>query len=185
MIQHKRGWLAKPLSVIIHFQMSMQKDDWMKITSYIFSLFFIYSLLTGCNQFQLEGPANESIYPQPMNMSTSEVQRKINQDDAERATHTLLKKHQVKWVRAVESKDLLMVAVELKHWNTFESKKLTKEMNKELEKEFKSKKVEVTTDHKIFIELEKLEEKINNDDISKKKLDKELKKIQKLMKEQT
>lgn len=140
--------------------------------------------MAGCN-YQLEGPSNESIYPQPVNMSTSPFQRTINQRSADEAKYILLNKDEVKWVRAVQSKDLLIVAVELEHWNTFQSKKLTKEMKKTLEKDLKSKKIELTTDHKIFIELEKLENKIMNNDISEKKLDKDLKRIQKLMKEQT
>lgn len=118
-------------------------------------------------------------------MSTSEAQQRINQEEAETAKNLLLKKDEVKLVRAVQSSELLIAAVELEHWNTFQSKKLTKEMKKTLEKELKIKNIEVTTDHKIFIELEKLEEKLIKNDLSKKKLDKEMQKINKLMKEQT
>ena len=144
---------------------------------------FIYLLLSGCN---LQGPdTNTNINYEPTTISTSQPGSKINQDHAAAAKTILLNKDEVKWVRAVESKDLLIVAVELEHWNTFQSKKLIKEMKKTLKKDLKIKNIEVTTDHKIFIELEKLEKKLSNNDISKKKLDKELKKISKLMKEQT
>lgn len=145
---------------------------------------FIYLLLSGCN---LQGPdtTNTNINYEPTTISTSQPGSRINQDHAAAAKTILLNKDEVKWVRAVESKDLLIVAVELEHWNTFQSKKLKKEMKKMLKKDLKIKNIEVTTDHKIFIELEKLEKKLSNNDISKKKLDKKLKKISKLMKEQT
>ena len=154
----------------------------MKKTSFLFIISFLYFLLSGCGQAEPETINNDI---RPAKMSTFESQQTINQDQANKAKKILLKKDQVKLVRSVQSKDLLIAAVELEHWNTFKSKTLTKEMKKTLEKEIKIKNIEVTTDHKIFIELEKLEEKIMNEDISEKKLDKELKQINKLMKEQT
>ncbi len=143
---------------------------------------FSYFLISGCGQKEPEIINNDI---RPVKMSTSESQQTIDQDEANKAKNILLKKDQVKLVRSVQSKNLLIAAVELEHWNTFKSRSLTKEMKKTLEKEIKLKNVEVTTDHKIFIELEKLEEKIIKQDISKKKLDKELQQINKLMKEQT
>lgn len=154
----------------------------MRKMPFLFIISFLYFLLSGCTQAEPE-TINNGI--RPVKMSTSESQQTINQEEANKAKDILLKKDQVKLVRSVQSKDLLIAAVELEHWNTFKSKTLTKEMKKTLEKELKIKNVEVTTDHKIFIELEKLEEKMINHDISKKKLDKELQKINKLMKEQT
>lgn len=154
----------------------------MNKTLFLLIISFLYFLLSGCGQTEPEIINNDI---RPVKMSTSESQQTIDQNEANKAKNILLKKDQVKLVRSVQSKDLLMAAVELEHWNTFKSKTLTKEMKQALEKEIKMKSIEVTTDHKIFIELEKLEEKIINHDISKKKLDKELQQIYKLMKEQT
>lgn len=154
----------------------------MKKMPFLFIISFLYFLLSGCGQVEPD-TINNGI--RPVKMSTSESQQTIDQDEANKAKNILLKKDQVKLVRSVQSKDLLIAAVELEHWNTFKSKTLTKEMKKTLEKEINIKNVEVTADHKIFIELEKLEEKIINHDISKKKLDKELQQINQLMKEQT
>lgn len=52
-------------------------------------------------------------------MSTVQNKQNVNQKDAEKAKDLLLRKDYVKLVRAVQSKDLLIVGVELKHWNTF------------------------------------------------------------------
>lgn len=109
----------------------------------------------------------------------------LNQDNAFKAKNILLQQQEVKLVRAIEGKESLIVAIELMHRNTFQSKTLTKELKNKLEKEIPSKKIEATTDHKIFIELEKLENKLNNNELTKKQLEKKLNKIQKLMKEQT
>ncbi|HHW39126.1 MAG TPA: hypothetical protein GXX18_18140 [Bacillales bacterium] len=154
----------------------------MKKAPFLFIISFLYFLLTGCSQTE---PETITKGIRPVKMSTTGSQQTIDQDDANKAKNILLRKDQVKLVRSVQSKDLLIAAVELDHWNTFKFKSLTNEMKKTLEKEIKIKNVEVTTDHKIFIELEKLEQKVINDNISEKKLDKELKQISKLMKEQT
>ncbi|NSL53066.1 YhcN/YlaJ family sporulation lipoprotein [Calidifontibacillus erzurumensis] len=154
----------------------------MKYASIFSLLIIIFSVLSGCNEQNSKMQSNVN---GPAPMGTAYIQSNINQQHADQAKEILLQKKEVKWVRAVESKNLLMVAVELKHWYTFQSKKLTKQMKKELEKQLDMKTIEVTTDHKIFIELEKLEEKIQNGDISKEKLNRELKDIRKLMKEQT
>lgn len=153
----------------------------MKLVKFMGSIAFIFLFLLGCNQ---QDDVNSKLTIQPTKTSTTQS-IDINQENAITARAILLEKDEVKKVRVIEGKNLIIAAVELKHWNTFRAKKLKEQMKKKLEKEIKSKKIEVTTDHKIFIELEDLERKIANNSLSKKKLEKDLKKINKLMKEQT
>lgn len=159
----------------------------------IFFIFLIHILLIGCNQ-QAETNIERTSYVQDFEITNTgittdqqgtELSVNNKQDNARKAVNLLLQQEEVKRVRVVEGKEVIIAAIELKHWYTFQSKKLTKEFKKKLEEELPSKKIEATTDHKIYLELEKLEKKIINNDISKKEIDKKLKKIQKLMKEQT
>lgn len=155
-----------------------------------YSIVLILLLLIGCNGQNNNGTSNANFEPNyqltKSSVSGEDVTKEnVNQDNVFKAKNIVLEQPEVKMIRAVEGKKLLIIALELTHWNTFQSKKVTKEMKKKLEKEIPSKKIEVTTDHKIFIELEKLENKLNNNELTKKQLDKKLEKIQKLMKEQT
>ncbi|WP_017754567.1 YhcN/YlaJ family sporulation lipoprotein [Calidifontibacillus oryziterrae] len=160
----------------------------------IFILMLI--LLIGCNQNQGQTNLYRTNTNQTYDLQNTKVieestdatgqkDKGSNQENVRKAENLLLSQKEVKRVRIVEGKKLLIAAIELNHWNTFQSKKLTKEFKKKLEKEIPSKKVEATTDHKIYLEIEKLLIKIENNEISNKELEKKLKKLQKLMKEQT
>lgn len=160
-----------------------------------YSIVLILLLLIGCNGQNNNGTTNATTSRGNLNPNYELTKSSVSQEDvirkdnkhgiAYKASDIVLQQQEVKMVRSVEGKKLLIVAIELKHWNTFRSKQITKETKKKLEKEFPSKRIEVTTDHKIFIELEKLEKKLNNNELTKKQLDKRLEKIKKLMKEQT
>lgn len=91
---------------------------------------------------------------------------------------------QVKYARAVELNRDLFVVIEPKHQYTFQSETLTKKLKSELEKEWPDKEVRVTTDHKFFLELDKLEKRIQNETITKNTLNIELDKLKKLLEQQ-
>ncbi|WP_102347397.1 YhcN/YlaJ family sporulation lipoprotein [Bacillus sp. Marseille-P3661] len=137
--------------------------------------------LAGCNYFNGNAQPEPMVFEEPVKISTSQ-QEKYEQIDVDKVLNS---KKEIKDIRSVTHKDDVVVALELVHWYTFQSKKLADRFKKDLEKEWPDKKFEVTTDHKIFIELEKLQNEINNDDLSKKEIGKKLDKINKLSKEQT
>ncbi|MFP3511503.1 hypothetical protein SB775_17995 [Peribacillus sp. SIMBA_075] len=54
-----------------------------------------------------------------------------------------------------------------------------------MEKEYPDRKILVSTDLKMYLELDQLEQKIQKDNTKRKKLEKDFNKIKSLMKEQT
>lgn len=88
-------------------------------------------------------------------------------------------------VYAVNSDSQILIAVIPKHQDRFQLKDFRKELEKDLNDEIHPLKLELSTDQKIALELEKLEDKLKNTALSKKQLNKELERIIKLSKEQT
>src|SRR5690606_29761018 len=76
-------------------------------------------------------------------------------------------------IKAVNSDKEMIIAVQIKHMKRFFLAKHRKAWQKEMEKQFPGWKVELSTDKKIYLELDKLEEKINNDTLLKDEFKKE------------
>lgn len=108
-----------------------------------------------------------------------------NQEPANKAKEILIKHEEVMNVKAVNSKDEMIIAVEIEHHERFNLANLRKKYTKEIKDKFKELEVELSTDKKISLELEKLEQKIKEEHVSDKKLKKEINRIIKLSKEQT
>lgn len=126
------------------------------------------------------------------NHNESEIQfTKLNTSDAidqqvsNEAKQIISKFNEIKAVKAVNSKDAIVTAVEVDHLERFTLQEVKEKVEKKLKKEIKQKKVIVSTDKKIFLELDKLEAKLQSKELSKEKLDKKIKEIIKLSKEQT
>lgn len=151
----------------------------MRILIVFFSVFIFF--LTGCNNDESSGTENESNLVQ---LKADDAADLRIQPTASKAGEMVSKMKEVKEYMAVDLGNKLYVALELKHQYTLMSQKILERIKKSLEEEMPTKKIKVTTDHKIFIELEKLEQKIINDEIDKNKLHQELDKLDKLMKEQ-
>ncbi|WBX79732.1 hypothetical protein PD280_19070 [Virgibacillus salarius] len=79
----------------------------------------------------------------------------------------------------------MLIAIEIQHGKRFQLGKIREQLTKQMKKEFKNLKVELSTDKKIVMELEKLEKSIQSKSYSKKKLEKKLKKLIEFSKEQT
>ncbi|WP_026570543.1 MULTISPECIES: YhcN/YlaJ family sporulation lipoprotein [Sediminibacillus] len=105
----------------------------------------------------------------------------ISQEIANQAKRTILKKQEVIGARAVNTSDQLLVAIEIRQMDRFRLKKLEKNITSDLEKKFKDKKVTVSTDKKIYLELDELESRLQTKDVSEQKLDKETNRIKKLI----
>lgn len=109
----------------------------------------------------------------------------INQSDSNHAKELLSKKDSVISVQAINTAKKLLITIEIPHHERLQLAKIRQDLHKEMKKEFPNLKVELSTDKKIIIELEELENKIKKNNISNKKLEKELDRIIKLSKEQT
>ncbi|MFC0270421.1 hypothetical protein ACFFIX_02970, partial [Metabacillus herbersteinensis] len=77
----------------------------------------------------------------------------------------------------------LLLAVKVDQFDRFRLKKIEKKVKSDLEKTYPDHKIEVSTDSKIFLELEQLEQKLQKDKTKMKTLKKEFDKIKSLMKE--
>ena len=109
----------------------------------------------------------------------------FDQSPSNMAKESLMEYEEITGIKAVNSDKEMIIAVQIKHMKRFFMAKHRKAWQKEMEKQFPGWKVELSTDRKIYLELDKLEEKINNDTLSKDELKKEMKHIIKLSKEQT
>ncbi len=83
-----------------------------------------------------------------------------------------------------EAKDCL-VAFKVHHLERFRMKKIEKQLTKELQKQFKDLTFTVSSDFKIFLEAVRLNEKVEKENLSKKKKEKRLQEIIKLSREKT
>jgi len=130
----------------------------------------------------MDSTSNPNIDIQFTNVKTTES---LAQENANTAKRTLIQHDHINTVKAVNSEKDLVIAFEIDHLKRFNLEKIRKKIQKEMDEKFPDLNVIVSTDQKIVLELDRLEEKIFSDSISKKELNKKLKKIVKLDKEQT
>ncbi|PWA13258.1 hypothetical protein DCC39_02085 [Pueribacillus theae] len=138
---------------------------------------FFMCLIVGCSPEEQE--TKNPIITQTSNESS------IDQNLSNEAVEKVLKKEEITKANAVNTENLLLVAFEVEQFERFNLKEIEKEIKSQLKKDFKKVKVEVTHDTKIMMEIEKLQDKVENENVAPKKWKKEIEKIQKLMKEKT
>lgn len=109
----------------------------------------------------------------------------INQEPSNRAKELIQTNHAITHIYAVNSDKQMIVAFEIEHLKRFQLKQYEKDITKRLKKEFPDLEVNVSTDQKMIIEVEQLEQAIASDSISEKELKKKMKHIIKLSKEKT
>lgn len=126
--------------------------------------------------------SNSTIDIQFTNVKTTQS---LLQETANSAKNILSQHDNITTVKAVSSKKNLVLAFEIDHLKRFNLEKIRKKVQKQMDEEFPNLDVIVSTDKKIILELDRLEEKIRSDSISKKELNKKLEKVVKLDKEQT
>ncbi|SDL80126.1 YhcN/YlaJ family sporulation lipoprotein [Sediminibacillus halophilus] len=108
----------------------------------------------------------------------------VSQEIANQAKRSVLKNEEVIGARGVNTSEQILVAIEVRQMDRFNLKKLEKRITSDLENKFKEKKVTVSTDKKIYLELDELESQLQTEDLSKKKLDQETNRIKKLISDQ-
>jgi hypothetical protein len=138
-------------------------------------------LASGCtgNQNQL-GDDNEDL-----SISQVHTSKPISQSVANQAKEKVITEEEISDVKAVNTDKELLVAIKVGQFDRFRLKKIEKEVKSDLEKMDPDHKVFVSTDQKMFLELEQLEQKLQKDNTNMKKLEKDFNKIKSLMKEQT
>ncbi|WP_174613736.1 hypothetical protein [Virgibacillus ihumii] len=136
--------------------------------------------LTGCSAAD-----NSTTREDGINLSYITSNHNIDQRASNKAKEMLSKHDPITSINAVNTSKKLLIAIEVQHRHRFRLTKIRKDLQKEMKKAFSDHKVELSTDKKIFIELTRLEKAIDSNNISKKKLKKEINHLIELMHEQT
>lgn len=104
------------------------------------------------------------------------------QDDADEAKHIVLSMEEVNQVVGVSENKNIYLAVKVGQFNRLFLRRIRKDAHDKVKKRFPDANVHVSTDKKVFMELEKLEKKLYKDKVDQKELKKELKRIEDFMK---
>jgi Sporulation lipoprotein YhcN/YlaJ (Spore_YhcN_YlaJ) len=156
------------------------KDIIAKVTI-SFLLLTSIGLISGCagNQNQFADNNDDA------NIVKVHTSKSIDQSIANQAKEKVIKEEEILGVKAVNTDKELLIAVEVNHMDRFRLKEIEKKINQKTEKQFPNHEVTISTDSKIFLELEKLENKMKKNKLDNKKLEKELKRIKSLSEELT
>ncbi|QKY68879.1 hypothetical protein [Lentibacillus sp. CBA3610] len=137
-------------------------------------------LLTGCTTDNDSPETNENVNFNMISTNSSIDQRASNQ-----AKESISQHEAVTAVNAANTDEKMIIAFEIKHHKRFQLANITEDFQKKMDKEFPNLNVDVSSDKKLVLEISDLEEKIGKQDISKKKLKKEVDRLIELMKDKT
>lgn len=145
----------------------------------VITYFMIFMMIgSGCNTVNNNEKGNTNItnvsYQQSKDLNTSAQVEKLLKNEKE-----------VKNAKAVNTDKKILIAVEINQMERFRLEDIEKRLIKMIEDEYPNHDVDLSTDKKIFLELEKLKKKITEKDMNEKKIDKELKRIKSLSEELT
>ncbi|KEK25343.1 YhcN/YlaJ family sporulation lipoprotein [Bacillus gaemokensis] len=113
------------------------------------------------------------------------MEESFNQSIAHEAKKKILAMEEILEVRAVNSNTDLYLAVKPEHHERFQLKPLRKKIKKQLEDENPTFDIHISTDQKIFMLLDKLENKIKKKEANKEQINKQLKTIRSEMNSNT
>ncbi|WP_174613076.1 hypothetical protein [Virgibacillus ihumii] len=136
--------------------------------------------LTSCSTVD-----NSATQEDGINLSYITSNHNIDQHASNQAKEMLRKHDTITSIHAVNTDKKMLIAIEVHHRHRLRLSNIRKYLQKEMEKAFPDRKVEVSTDKKAVIELNRLEKAIDSNKISKKKLKKEINHLTNLMHEQT
>ncbi|MEM5593118.1 YhcN/YlaJ family sporulation lipoprotein [Niallia circulans] len=131
------------------------KDKITKIKIFL-SILAVIGFGTGCNdnQNQLDEDNNH------LGISQVHTSKPIGQSVANRAKEKIITKEEISDVKAVNTDKELFVAIKVDNFDRFRLKSIEKTVKSDLEKMYPNHKVVVSTDKKMFWELEKIEQRL-------------------------
>ncbi|MFE4240341.1 YhcN/YlaJ family sporulation lipoprotein [Peribacillus butanolivorans] len=152
----------------------------MKTLKTFLFLITVIGFVSGCS-----GNSNQIDNNKNLNISKVHTSSPIEQSVANQAKDRLLAEEEVSDVKAVNSDKELLVAVKVDNFDRFRLTSIKKQAQSELENMFPDYKILISTDQKMFLELDQLEQKLEKDKTKMDSLKKDFKKIKSLIKEQT
>ncbi|MCC3355941.1 YhcN/YlaJ family sporulation lipoprotein [Bacillus sp. REN16] len=141
-------------------------------------IFIVCGLLTGCKEKM------DSVQNQSTSITKISAKKTTSQSIANQAKELIIKRDDVSGVRGVNTDQELLVAIMVPQIDRLQLKTIEKNVKKALKKEFPEYKIQVSTDQKIFLELDILEKNLENGKTGEKGLKKEIGNIKSLMKEE-
>ncbi|MFF2589033.1 YhcN/YlaJ family sporulation lipoprotein [Peribacillus butanolivorans] len=152
----------------------------MKTLKTFLFLITVIGFVSGCsgNSKQIDNNKN-------LNISKVHTSSPIEQSVANQAKDRLLAEEEVSDVKAVNSDKELLVAVKVDNFDRLRLTSIKKQAQSDLENMFPDYKILISTDQKMFLELDQLEQKLEKDKTKMDSLKKDFKKIKSLIKEQT
>ncbi|MFF2458245.1 YhcN/YlaJ family sporulation lipoprotein [Peribacillus simplex] len=142
----------------------------------------IVLLMTGCSANSSQTDINKD---RGLNISKVHTSNPIDQTVANQAKDKLVNQDEVADAKAVNSNKELLVAIKVENFDRLRLKKIKKKSQTELEDMFPDYKILVSTDQKLFIELEHLEQKLEKDHTKLDSLNRDFKRIKSLLNEKT
>jgi hypothetical protein len=112
----------------------------------------VVGLLAGCQT--LTGAEHDV---RPMKLSDKVI---IDQEHADKAKEIVLSMEEVVEIKGVSDKDNIYLAPRVKHFDRFRLREIRKQGHGAVKKRYPHATVHVSTDQKIFMELEKLEQEL-------------------------
>lgn len=139
--------------------------------------------LVGCNPNPITDTSNNNNPDIDLaKLSTNEA---INQDTSNKIKQTLSNYEELRSIKAVNTSKKVIIAIQVKQMKRFQLTKIKNKIKKNLEKKFPNMDIVISTDSKIILELEQLEQNIQTGSFTKEKLNKKVEQIIKLTKEET
>lgn len=136
-------------------------------------LILLSLLISGCNI----GGQQEEVKPLFIGEKND-----LNQNTADEAKQIVLSMKEVIEVKGVNVKENIYIATKVTHFNRLFLDRIRKDAHDKLKKRFPDAKIHVSTDKKVFLELEELEKKLYKNKVEEEKLEKEINRIEKFMK---
>jgi len=108
------------------------------------------------------------------------TQQNRNHDLVKKIKNDISEINEIYDVAVVEGKEDILVAYKVKHLQRFNMKKIEKEVNEKLEKEYPKENFTVSSDYKIFLEAVRLNEKRESGHLSSNQAEDRLNEILKM-----
>ncbi len=138
-----------------------------------------FFLLAACSQNQQTDDSKLALM-KTTNPKPVVTQQNNNHDRVKKIKQVVSDIKEIYDVAVVEGKEETLVAYKVKHMQRFRMKKIEKDLNKMLEERFPKEDFVVSSDYKIFLEVVRLNERIEEGKLSGKRAEKRLKELVKM-----
>lgn len=146
---------------------------------YILPFLLLFGSVSGCT----EQSSPETQPHQTFTPISSEII--VDQSLSNSVEKTLSKENDITKVRAVNTNKQLLVALKVSQTKRLKLEAITKRVTEKLKRKYPNYSLIVSSDYKLYLEVDRLETRIQNNKINQSVLKKEINKLKKLMREQT